>query len=159
MGTQQLHHTGVLVADIDQAATFYLDAFEGHWLFKPAPMSGDQARNVFGGGPDVEVRFGYIGFESGAIELVQFIADPPDYAREPEPGRLPHFAVVVDDVHATTERVVAAGGRKVWDEPVSWGEATVMYVADPDGNAIELFDVPLEKIVDLTIELYPDSAP
>jgi hypothetical protein len=54
---------------------------------------------------------------------------------------------------------VAAGGSKVWPQPAKWGEATVMYAADPDGNAFELFDVPLESIVAMTIEMFPESAP
>jgi hypothetical protein len=42
---------------------------------------------------------------------------------------------------------------------MDWSGKTVMYVADPDGNPIELFDVGLQAIVDATIELYPDVAP
>jgi predicted enzyme related to lactoylglutathione lyase len=72
---------------------------------------------------------------------------------------LPHFALVVDDVMAAIDRVERAGGSRLWAEPVSWSGATVMYVADPDGNPIELFDVSLEEIVERTLELFPESAP
>src|SRR6478735_529811 len=128
MPTDQLHHSGVLVADIDRAAAFYLDALDGHWLFKPAINRGEAAQKVFGGTPDVAFAFCYIGFRTGAVELVQFLEGAPDYARDPEHGRLPHFALIVDDVAATTARVVDAGGHRLWEEPVSWGGATVMYV-------------------------------
>ncbi len=159
MPTDQLHHTGVLVADIERAAAFYLDALDGHWLFKPAVNRGEGARAVFGGPPGVAFAFCYIGFRTGAIELVQFVGPAPEFARAPRPAPLPHFALVVDDVAATLERVERAGGRRLWPEPVSWGGATVMYVADPDGNAVELFDVGLDEIVERTIELFPESAP
>jgi len=159
MGTKQLHHTGILVKDLDRSARFYIDALDGHWLFKPSPMTGETARRTFGGGPDAEVRFAYIGFDEGAVELVEFVKDPADYAIDPRPARLPHFAVMVDDVRDSIRRIVEAGGSEVWEEPVDWNGALVMYVADPDGNVIELFDAPLEKIVEMTIEIFPDSAP
>jgi hypothetical protein len=54
---------------------------------------------------------------------------------------------------------VAAGGSSIWPRPAKWGAATVMYAADPDGNAFELFDVPLESIVAMTIEMFPESCP
>ena len=150
---------GVLVSDIERAARFYIEALDGHWLFKPAVNSGPGAHTVFGGGPDTAFAFCYIGFETGAVELIQFLDGAPEFARDPRRAPLPHFGLVVDDVAKSTERVEAAGGRRVWRKPVSWGGATVMYVADPDGNAIELFDVPLEGIVERTIAMFPDSAP
>jgi len=160
IATGQLHHSGVLVSDLDRAADFYLDALDGHWLFKPATNSGAAAQAVFGGGPDAAFRFCYIGFDTGAVELIEFLAEPPDWATAGAAGRLlPHFGLVVDDVEAATARVEAAGGSRVWPRPAKWGDATVMYAADPDGNAFELFDVPLESIVAMTIEMFPDSAP
>jgi len=157
--TDQLHHTGVLVSDIERAAAFYLDAFDGHWLFKPAVNRGEGARAVFGGPPDVAFTFCYIGFRTGAIELVQFLGPSPAFARDRQPAPLPHFALVVDDVAGALARVERAGGRRLWPQPVNWGGATVMYVADPDGNAIELFDVSLDEIVARTLEMFPESAP
>ena len=84
MPTDQLHHSGVLVSDIDRAAAFYLDVFDGHWLFKPAVNRGEAAQKVFGGTPDVAFAFCYIGFRTGAIELVQFLEGAPDYAGIPK---------------------------------------------------------------------------
>lgn len=159
MPTDQLHHTGVLVADIDRAAAFYIDALDAHYLFRPAVNSGEGAQYVLGGEDDVAFTFCYLGFRTGAIELMQFLQGAPDWAKEPPRGRLPHFALVVDDVDATLERVLAAGGTAVWPAPIDWGGAKVMYVADLDGNPIELFDTPLEGIVARTLELFPDSAP
>lgn len=148
------------MSDLDRAAEFYLGALDGHWLFKPATNPGPGAQAVFGGGPETAFRFCYIGFESGAVELIEFTAEPPAWAAGGAAGRLlPHFGLVVDDVEATTARIERAGGSRVWPRPAKWGSATVMYAADPDGNPFELFDVSLEGIVDLTIEMFPESAP
>jgi lactoylglutathione lyase len=159
MGSDQLHHTGLLVADVERAASFYIDALDGRWLVKPTTIAGEPARAVFGGGADTAFRFCFVGFDSGAVELVEFVADPPEFARDPDRALLPHFGLVVDDVLRATDRVEGAGGRRLWEEPVSWGGATVMYAADPDGNPFELFDAPLQSIVEMTIEMFPDSAP
>ena len=159
MATDQCHHVGVLVSDIDRAARFYIDALDGHWLFRPAVNRGPGARTVFGGDEETAFAFCYIGFRSGAVELIQFLEGAPEFARDARRAPLPHFGLVVDDVAASTARVESAGGRRLWKEPVSWGGATVMYVADPDGNAVELFDVPLSGIVERTIEMFPDAAP
>jgi glyoxylase I family protein len=158
--SDQLHHSGILVADMERAATFYLEVFDGRYLFKPAVNRGPSARFVMGGDSDaIGFAFCYIGFGTGAIELMQFVADPPAWAVTPRTGILPHFAMRVDDVDETVRRVVEHGGRLLWPEPMDWGGRKVMYVADPDGTPIELFDVPLQDIVDATLELYPDSTP
>ncbi|MGH2939168.1 MAG: VOC family protein [Solirubrobacterales bacterium] len=159
MGTRQLHHTGILVREIDASARFYIEALDGHWLFRPTEMTGETPRLTFGGGPNAAVKFCYIGFDEGAVELVQFTDDPADYAIDPKPARLPHFAIVVDDVRDTIKRIESAGGSGVWEKPVDWNGALVIYVADPDANVMELLDTPLDKIVDMTIGLFPDSAP
>jgi catechol 2,3-dioxygenase-like lactoylglutathione lyase family enzyme len=159
MPTDQLHHTGILVSDIERSAAFYIDALDAHYLFRPAVNEGESAQYVLGGDPDVAFAFCYLGFRTGAIELMQFLRGAPDWARDPQRGLLPHFALVVDDVTATVARVVACGGRELWPAPIDWGGAKVMYVADPDGNPIELFESTLEEIVAATLELFPDSAP
>ncbi|QEC50567.1 VOC family protein [Baekduia soli] len=159
MPTDQLHHSGMLVADIERSAAFYIEALDARYLFRPAVNEGAGAQYVLGGDDDVAFTFCYLGFRTGAVEIMQFLSGAPDWAKDPVRGRLPHFALVVDDVDETTRRVVAAGGSTLWPEPIDWGGAKVMYVADPDGNPIELFDVGLEEIVSRTLDLFPASAP
>jgi catechol 2,3-dioxygenase-like lactoylglutathione lyase family enzyme len=162
MPSNQLHHTGLLVADIERAARFYIDALDAHYLFTPGTHDDPSAQKVFGGDEGVAFRFCYLGFEQGAVELIQFVDvdKAPEWARRPHGVALPHFGLIVDDVGASAQRIVDHGGRRVWDEPVSWGgDAQVQYVADPDGNVIELFDTDLQGIVDLTIAAFPETRP
>lgn len=161
MGTTQFHHTGLLVEDLERTAEFYLRALDGFWLNRAATVAGEGAENVFPGTPGVSFRFCYIGFEGGgAVELMELSKDPrPAWATVPRQEMLPHFGLLVDDVAATAERVVEHGGKTLWPAPVDWGGAMVIYIADPDGNVIELFDQPLQKIVDLTNDLFPDARP
>src|SRR5947209_6596331 len=124
----QLHHTGVLVSDIDRAAAFYIEALDAHWLFRPATSEGEGARYVLGGEEDVAFKFCHLGFRRGAIELMQFLRGAPEWARNPQRGRLPHFALLAEDFDATLERVRECGGSWLWPEPVDWGGAKVMYI-------------------------------
>ena len=43
------HHCGLRVIDIDRAARFYIDAFDGHFLAMPFPLEGDFAETVMEG--------------------------------------------------------------------------------------------------------------
>src|ERR1700742_740601 len=159
MPTDQLHHSGILVEDIERSAAFYVDALDAHYLHRPAVNAGASAQFVMGGDPDCAFAFCYMGFRTGAIELMQFLSGAPEGGRTPRTGLLPHFALVVDDVPATLERVVACGGKALWPHPMDWSGKRVMYVTDPDGNPIELFEATLDEIVAATLELYPDKAP
>lgn len=50
-----------------------------------------------------------------------------------------HFAVSVADIHATAERLRAAGARITREPgPVKFGTTLIAFVEDPDGYKIEL---------------------
>jgi catechol 2,3-dioxygenase-like lactoylglutathione lyase family enzyme len=160
MGASVHHHPALRVSDLDRAARFYLDAFDGHWVTRPFELRGEFAEMVFEGPAGLRYRVCHIGFEEGAVELFEFLepAVPvrPIHATE---GNLLHFALRVDDVAATLRRVEAAGGRRRWPEVGRWGDASVIYVSDLDQNVIELTDRTLEQIARLTIETFPEAAP
>ena len=52
-----------------------------------------------------------------------------------------------------------AGGHRLFDHVERFGRARVIYVADPDGNVIELLDSPLATIAAETIRMFPEAAP
>ena len=153
------HHSAVRVADIDRAIAFYEQAFDGRLLHRPVRQEGEMAVAVMGGPPGVAFAFAYVGFEDGAVELFEFVGDAvPEWGAQSVPGRLPHFALAVGDARKTVARVERAGGRHLWPEILSWGDSDVTFVADPDGNAIELLTASVDRIVEMTVELFPDAA-
>lgn len=159
MGNRMFHHSGLRVSDIDRASRFYVEAFEGRLMHKPVLQQGETAEMVMGTAPGVGFKFVYIAFENGAVELFEFVGDPaPEWTPPSVPGRVPHFALDCDDVRATVARVEAAGGRHLWDDVQDWGASQVTFVADLDGNAIELLSAPVERIAEMTVEMFPESA-
>ncbi|MGE4425562.1 MAG: VOC family protein [Solirubrobacteraceae bacterium] len=161
MPISQFHHTGILVSDLDRSARFYIEALGAEWRNRPVVVEGEGAAAVFPGTPGLKFRFCYLGFPGGgALELMEFPEEPrPEWAVLPAKGMLPHFGLLVDDVTEAAKRVVAAGGQMLWPAPVDWGGAMVLYIADPDGNAMELFDQPVDRIIDMTNDLFPDARP
>lgn len=151
------HHSGVRVANLERAAQFYFDAFDAFWMHKPIEIGTEGAERVVGGPPGVNFKFAYIGFDDGALELFEFIGEVrPDWV-VPARGTIPHFGLLVEDVHATVARVERAGGTQIWSEPGDWGESSVTFVADLDDNPIELLEVPVETIVELTVGQWPEA--
>jgi catechol 2,3-dioxygenase-like lactoylglutathione lyase family enzyme len=154
------HHHGLLVADLERAAGFYVEAFDGRRLTGAVPVRGRAAAAVMGGPPGTRFELCLVGFEAGAVELFAFAGDDlPDWVAAPQRGRLPHLGMEVEDVPAVLARVEAAGGRRLWEDVGRWGAAHVIYVADPDGNVIELLDAPIETIAAEALRLFPEATP
>jgi catechol 2,3-dioxygenase-like lactoylglutathione lyase family enzyme len=154
------HHPALRVSDLERAAQFYLDAFDGHWVTRPFVLEGDFAEMVVGGPRGTRYRVCHVGFDQGCVELFEFL-EPVVPARHIDPweGTFLHCGVQVDDVPRALARVEAAGGRRIWPEIAIWGDARVVYVKDLDENVIELTDGSVARIAELTIEQFPEAAP
>jgi len=155
------HHCGLRVTDIDRAARFYIEAFDGHFLAKPFELSGDFAETVMEGPAGVKFKVCMVGFADGSpIELFQFL-DPvhPVEVVHPTRGNIIHYGIQVDDVEEALARVEQAGGRRIWPGVSPWGTANVIYVKDPDENIIEITDASMETIIELTLADFPHANP
>jgi catechol 2,3-dioxygenase-like lactoylglutathione lyase family enzyme len=154
------HHPALRVSDLERAARFYLDAFGGHWITRPFVLEGPFAEMVFGGPEGLRYRVCHVGFDEGCVELFEFLEPVvPVRAIHPTEGNLLHFGIQVEDVPAALARVEEAGGRRIWPEIAVWGDASVIYVSDPDENVIELTDRSVSRIAELTIAQFPEAAP
>ena len=105
----------------------------------------------------LDVSHPHRGRDRGAVLLPR--RNPALLGERASEGRLPHFGLQVDDVAAALEQVERAGGRRMFERVERWGRARVVYVADPDGNVIELLDAPVETIAEEAIRMFPDAAP
>src|ERR1700734_3650648 len=109
------HHCGLRVTDIDRAARFYIEAFDGHFLATPFELSGDFAETVMEGPPGVTFKVCMVGFADGSlVELFEFL-DPahPVEVVHPTRGNIIHYGIQVDDVDEALDRVEKAGGRRI----------------------------------------------
>jgi catechol 2,3-dioxygenase-like lactoylglutathione lyase family enzyme len=154
------HHSGLRVSDIDRAAQFYIDAFDGHFMAKPFTLQGDFAEVVMDGPPGVSFRVCMVGFDQGCVELFEF-TEPvhPIDPVHPTRGNIIHMGIQVDDVDEALRKVEAAGGKRLWPEVSPWGSAKVVYVLDPDQNILEVISASMEEIVELTLADFPEADP
>jgi catechol 2,3-dioxygenase-like lactoylglutathione lyase family enzyme len=159
MSEPLLHHGGLRVADADRACVFYRDALGGRQLTRPVVLEGRGAEQVIGVS-GARLRVALIAFGEGAIELFELMEPAvPDWGRAPVQGTIPHLALQVDDVEATLARAEAAGGRRLWPAVDRFGRSRAIYLADPDGNVVELLDGSVADIAAAFLKWFPDAAP
>lgn len=132
-----LHHTGLRVSDLERSLGFYHELLGipvrervddvGEEELRLAGWQGEQARIA-----DLDLGEGRV------LELIELIGAPAPA------GHDMHVALEVDDVHEAYRRVTAAG-YEARSDPVTlhdagqhWTGATLVYVTDPDGTAVEL---------------------
>jgi catechol 2,3-dioxygenase-like lactoylglutathione lyase family enzyme len=123
MATVQVRY---IVHDVDAAIEFYRTQLGFHEVMHPAPVFAMLSRG------DLRlVLSAPSGSPGGGATL-------PD-GRTPEPGGWNRFAVQVDDLAATVQRLRDAGVRFRGDiiEGVGGRQAIV---EDPSGNPVELFE-------------------
>jgi catechol 2,3-dioxygenase-like lactoylglutathione lyase family enzyme len=142
-----LFHVGLTVADLERAVRFYT---EGLGFEEAARQTSDAPYLGLTGYPGVEIAAALVRLpEDGLIlELQEYRrveAGPPR-----KPGTAPagssHISFRVDDLESALERAERFGGRRVTD-PVAVDRginmgARAVYLRDPDGYTIELFEPP-----------------
>lgn len=159
MRTYANDHQGIRVTDIARSVRFYAEVFGAEPVTSPFPIEGELAELMFEGPAGVSVLLCHLRFATGMVELFEF-QSPREEAAPPHPSRggILHLGFVVEDVDAVARLAVAAGGRLVF--PVTeWGENRLTYLADPDGNVIEIADAPLQQLLVGTIAQFPEADP
>jgi catechol 2,3-dioxygenase-like lactoylglutathione lyase family enzyme len=144
---ERLHHTGLTVTDLDASLAFYCDALGFEIVFTQEKRGGYLAEIV--GYPDAHVRMAQLALPGSAhrLELFQYLRPEPVVRRaEPRETALTHVCLIVDDVERATERLVAAGAeaptRPVLVDTGANAGGRGVYVRDPDGIILELFQPP-----------------
>lgn len=142
----RLAHVNLVARDWERLAVFYERVFgctrllperdlHGPWLEAGTGVPGARIRGVHlclpgsaSGGPTIEI-FSY----HPALDALPTAPNRPGWG---------HIAFAVEDVAAAREAVLVAGGRALGDlistEIEGAGAITFAYVADPEGNVIEL---------------------
>ena len=128
----RLHHAGISVPDLDRALTWYCAALGLHPGFRfEVPRLGLRGAFALGDG------------EAG-VELIEMAGAAPAISRPDPPSAnavhgFNHVCFHVADLDAAYARAVAHGAAAVWDPRQAPEPGMRMaYVADPDGNLIEL---------------------
>lgn len=121
-------HVGLSVADLDRAVEFYERAFGFH---------DDDRFEVPG------AKVAMMSHPAGSrIELFESPGAPADDRSDPAKALARrgygHWALWSDDVAALYEELTAAGATGVWEPKAGRSSKVMAFVADPEGNLIEL---------------------
>ncbi len=148
MTLRAIHHTGLVVTDLDRSIWFYHDLLGLPFANEPTPWfdGEDLARGV--GVPDARLRQVslWVG-EHATLELIEYANRPPT-STAPVPNHhlgAAHVCFLVDDVRAKRAELEAQGVEfysdvnVVDDGPLAgWRWC---YFSDPDGLALELVEI------------------
>ena len=142
-----IHHTGLTVADMDRSLRFWRDAMGMEVVFQQEKAGGYLEAIV--GEPGAHVLMTHLAFggEGQRIELFQYLAPSGGQHRlRPADVGFAHVCVVCDDLDERLERLIAAGGTP-FSEPVDVDTGVnkggrSVYLRDPDGHVVELFERP-----------------
>ena len=168
MTLRYIHHTGLVVSDLDRSIWFYHDLLGLPFANEPTPWfdGEDLARGV--GVPDARLRQVslWVG-DQATLELIEY-ANRPASSTAPVPNHhlgAAHVCFRVDDVRAKKAELEAQGVSfysdvNVVDEGPLAGWRWC-YFSDPDGLALELVEIAyyLEDERRAAAEQYLDSRP
>jgi catechol 2,3-dioxygenase-like lactoylglutathione lyase family enzyme len=140
-------HVGVTVSDLERSVRFYTEGLGLEVAVRQTSAAGYLA---LVGHPGVEIATAFVEAPGDGVRIeLQEYRRVGDHGTR-EPGTAPvgssHICLRVDDVAAALGRAEAAGGRRVTDpvgidSGINDGGAAV-YLRDPDGYTIELFQPP-----------------
>jgi predicted enzyme related to lactoylglutathione lyase len=145
-------HTNIVSADPERLGRFYIEVFgcertgpdrtlEGEWIGRGTGHPGITVRGFM-------LRLPGHGESGPTLEIFSVEGGGADNA--PSTGSIlhggyTHMAFIVDDVHATLDQIVAAGGSKLGEivraqAVEGLGAPDFVYARDPEGNILELLD-------------------
>jgi predicted enzyme related to lactoylglutathione lyase len=139
-------HTNLIAKDWQRLSAFYQEVFgcvpipperdlSGEWLDRATGVSGAHTSGV-------HLRLPGYGDDGPTLELFQYGAMPEHPAVHPNTPGFSHIAFSVDDVPTTVQAIFDRGGSAVGELIIrdipGVGLLTFQYVADPEGNTIEV---------------------
>lgn len=144
VGCVQFDQTKFLCDDVEGLASFYVDALECETVVSPLQVESEVSRAV--GVPDATITLTILrlpgrGERGPVLELYSVAGPRPDsWPYRPGQGQI---AFEVDHLETGIGRVIAGGGRSLgevveWQAP-SGAIARFVYLNDPEGNIIDLF--------------------
>ena len=150
MQSSGLHHTGYTVSDLDRSLDFYVGKLGCEIVAQQEKQGGYLAAIV--GYPDAHVRMAHLrapGSGGGhVIELFEYLA-PAGMTADVEPRNVgaAHVCFLVDDLPAVYDELRAKGIDTFVSPPVAVDTGINrggfgLYLRDPDGITIELFQPP-----------------
>lgn len=146
----EIHHVGLSTGQLDRMIEFYCEVFGFEVVERSAWKKGSADIDELVGLRDSAARYAMLQGGSARVELHEYsspAAKPGDPNRPVSDHGQTHFCFRVSNIDAEYERLREAGMRFHSPpyppaEQTGPGRARVVYGRDPDGNVIELIQVP-----------------
>jgi catechol 2,3-dioxygenase-like lactoylglutathione lyase family enzyme len=142
-----LQHTGLTISSLERSLLFWRDAMGMTVLFEQEKTGGYIEAIVGEAGASVRMAHLAFGGEGPRIELFEYVSPSGGkHVSRPADVGFVHVCVACDDLEDRLGRLVAAGGSAfsapvIVDTGVNRGGRGV-YLRDPDGHVVELFEPP-----------------
>ena len=150
MKIEGMYHVGFTVSDIDRSIEFYRDGL-GLSLYRRQTGTAEYLSTITGfEGARLEIALLKTPDGTGMLELLQYVSHPaPPTPRETNRPGNAHLCFKVDDIHQACADLRVRGVRLIADP----AEITAgvhkggygVYLRDPDGFTVELFQPPGER--------------
>ncbi|MFN3189209.1 MAG: VOC family protein [Aureliella sp.] len=139
-------HTNIVASDWKRLVQFYCDVFactpvppernqSGDWLVRGTGVRGAEIQGM-------HLRLPGYGETGPTLEIYQYKDIENNLQPIPNRKGLGHLAFEVGDVAATVEQVLLHGGSSIGElaesEVENRGKLTFVYMADPEGNILEI---------------------
>lgn len=139
-------HTNLIARDWKRLAAFYREVFgcvpvpperdlAGEWLDRATTVEGARINGM-------HLRLPGFGAHGPTLEIFQYDSMPAHPEVRPNTPGFSHIAFAVDDVAAMARAVIEHGGSRIAEAAVrevpGAGTLTFQYMADPEGNIIEI---------------------
>jgi predicted enzyme related to lactoylglutathione lyase len=134
-----ISHVGICTSDLDRSARFYTEALGfalEYYVEVGAPF--DSLTEL----PGIKSRVGFFVQNGLRIELLGYESPAVVGSLERRPMNqvgITHLSLIVKDIRAVTERIVAFGGRVYPKTEVMTPKGRLLFCTDPDGVRIELW--------------------
>jgi catechol 2,3-dioxygenase-like lactoylglutathione lyase family enzyme len=140
-------HTGLTVSDLERSLDFYREL--GFEVVMTQEKQGGYLAEIVGY-PDAHVRMAHVQAPGSGhrLELFEYVTPSGvPGTREPRDIGPTHVCLVVDDLPAIYDRLRTAGVASFFSPPVAVDTGVnrgglALYVRDPDGIILELFQPP-----------------
>jgi len=154
MSIQGVHHTGIIVSDLERSIDFYHGILGLDFANEPSPVFDDPELGPKVGVPGAALRQVTLKAGDDQVELLEYSA-PPSPVDEPVPQNAlgaHHVGFCVDDIDGKVRElqekgVEFLGDVTAVDEGVLAGWRWV-YFRDPDGITLELVEVAYTRDAD-----------
>ena len=139
-------HTNIIAKDWKRLSAFYQEVFEcvplpperdlfGKWIEKATSITDAHIRGT-------HLRLPGFGDEASTLEIFQYDSMPEHPTVKPNTPGFSHIAFSVDDVEAVAQAILNQGGSAVGELVIrdlpGEGLLTFQYLADPEGNIVEI---------------------